>query len=150
MITQNILKEIADALRAKDEVRLSTLRMLSSALNYEKIAKQKELSQEEELAVVRKEAKKRTEAIEIYEKHKNSKTERLKNREAQELAVLKEYLPKEMEDVELEVLVKKAIEELGVKEVSKMGQVIGRVMKEVGARASGERVSVMVKEKLSG
>ena len=72
MIADTITKLIADAMKARDEIRLSTLRMLSSALNYEYIAKQHELSEEEELEVVRHEAKKRRDAIEAYKKAKNS------------------------------------------------------------------------------
>lgn len=70
MIADTITQKIGEALKAHDEIRLSTLRMLSSALNYEFIAKQHKLSEEEELVVVRREAKKRKEAIEAYEKAK--------------------------------------------------------------------------------
>jgi len=63
MISETINQKIAEAMKARDEILLSTLRMLSSALNYEKIAKQHDLSEEEEIAVVKKEAKKRLDAI---------------------------------------------------------------------------------------
>ena len=66
MLSKDITKLIGEALKAHDEIRLSTLRLLSSAFNYEKIAKQHELTQEEELVVVQKEAKQRRDSIEAY------------------------------------------------------------------------------------
>lgn len=90
MISDTINQKIAEALKAHDEIRLSTLRMLSSALNYEFIAKQHKLSEEEELVVVVKEAKKRKEAIGIYKKvAANDRAEK----EEKELKILEEFLP---------------------------------------------------------
>lgn len=99
LITNVINQKIAEALKAKDETKLSTLRMLSSAFNYEFIAKQHKLSEEEELVVVRQEAKKRKDAIEAFKMAQGKQTtsgtnqdERIKQEEA-ELAILEEYLP---------------------------------------------------------
>ncbi|MBI2066050.1 GatB/YqeY domain-containing protein [Candidatus Woesebacteria bacterium] len=89
MIADTINLSIAKALKAKDEIKLSTLRLLSSALNYEFIAKQHVLTEEEELSVVRREAKKRKEAIEAYEKAGASDRA---EKEKKEMAVLEEYL----------------------------------------------------------
>lgn len=156
MIAQSISQQIMNALKAKDEVRLSTLRMLSSALNYEKIAKQRELSTEEELGVVRKEAKKRTEAIEALrqaqDKSSSSDSVTLEKRleqERNELEILKAYLPAEMDESELLTLVDQVIKDVGAKEVKDMGRVIGEVMMKAQGKADGRRVSLMVKEKLT-
>lgn len=99
MITDTITQKIGEALKAHDEIRLSTLRMLSSALNYEFIAKQHKLSEEEELTVVRREVKKRKEAIEALRQAQgklttsgSDMTDRIKKEEA-ELKILEEYLP---------------------------------------------------------
>lgn len=153
MISDTITQKIAGAMKAKDEIRLSTLRLLSSALNYEKIAKQHELSQEEELAVVRREAKKRKDAIEIYTKLANSKSlnpniENTIEKEKKELAILEEYLPVQMSDEELEKLVNEAIGQLGAKTISDMGKVIGLVMGKAQGRADGAKVAEYVKSKL--
>ena len=93
MIADTITQKIGEALKAHDEIRLSTLRLLSSALNYEFIAKQHKLSEDEEIVVVRKEAKKRKEAIEVYEKA--GYPDRAE-KEAEELSILQEYLPPEI------------------------------------------------------
>jgi uncharacterized protein len=150
MITDTITKQIGEAMKARDEVRLSTLRMLSSALNYEKIAKQHDLSQEEEVAVVKREAKKRKDAIEAYEKVGDGDgiKDRIE-REKSELEILKEYLPEELGDNELQILVEEAIEETGAESVKDMGKVIGMVMEKAKGRADGGRVAQIAKTKLT-
>jgi len=145
MISKDIQKQIISALRAGDEIRLSTLRMLSSALNYERIAKQHNLSSQEEIAVVRKEAKKRKDAIEAYKKagaHDRAEKEK------KELGVLSEFLPEEMEDSEIERIVQEVIVEIGASGVADTGKVMGRVMQKIEGRASGDRVSVIVRNRL--
>lgn len=145
MIADTITQKIGEALKAHDEIRLSTLRMLSSALNYEFIAKQHKLSEEEELVVVRREAKKRKEAIEAYEK---AKAQDRADKEKKELAILDEFLPAKMPDEELKKLVDQAIYEIGAKEIKDMGKVIGAVMGKTKGTADGKKVAEMVKEAL--
>jgi len=145
MIADTINQDIAKALKAKDEIRLSTLRLLSSALNYEFIAKQHVLTEEEELSVVRREAKKRKEAIEAYEKAgANDRAEK----EKKELAVLEEFLPVQMPDEELIKIVDEAISALGAASMADMGKVMGAVVPKVAGRADGGRISKLVSEKL--
>lgn len=146
MIVNNITKQIAESLKAHDEVRLSTLRMLSSALNYEKIAKQHDLSEQEEIAVVRREVKKRKDAVEAYEKA--GALERA-DKERSEIEVLNQYLPPEMDETELEKVVDDAILQSGAKAISDMGKVIGIVMGRTQGQVDGARVSMLVKKKLS-
>lgn len=156
MIGSTINEKIAEALKAKDEVRLSTLRLLSSAFNYEKIAKQHELIEEEEIAVIRREAKKRTDAIEALRlaRGKTSTSDpatlslRLE-REEKELTILKEFLPAEMPQEELTKLIEDAISEAGASSISDMGRVIGAVMQKAGGRLDGSKVAEIVKSKLS-
>ncbi len=145
MIREGINKKIAEALKAHDEIRLSTLRLLSSAFNYEFIAKQHELSEDEELVVVRKEAKKRKEAIEAYEKagYKDRA-----EKEAKELAILQEFLPPEISEDEIAKLVEEAILETKASQISDMGKVIGLVKAKTKGAADGAIIAEMVKNKL--
>lgn len=146
MIADTITKQIAEAMKAREETRLSTLRLLSSALNYEFIAKQHKLSEEEELVVVRREAKKRKEAIEAYEKagaHGRAEKER------KEMEILGEYLPQELSDEEVMKIVDEAIAETGAKGLADIGKVMGPVMAKVAGRADGGRVSELVRQKLT-
>ncbi|KKR30788.1 hypothetical protein A2715_02135 [Candidatus Woesebacteria bacterium RIFCSPHIGHO2_01_FULL_39_32] len=155
MIADNINQKITEALKSRDEIRLSTLRMLSSALNYEKIAKQHDLSKEEELVVVKREAKKRTDAIESLLQARgrltSSNETRMEDRleqEEKELEILKKYLPEELSDEELQNFVDEAIKETGANEMKDMGKVIGTVMQKSKGRADGKRVAEKVKEAL--
>lgn len=145
MITDTITQKIGEALKAHDEIRLSTLRLLSSAFNYEFIAKQHKLSEEEELVVVRKEAKKRKEAIEAYEKagYKDRA-----EKEAKELSILQEYLPPEIADEEMAKLVNEAIKETGAESISDMGKVIGLVKQKTKGAADGAKIAELVKSYL--
>ena len=145
MITDSINQKIAEALKAHDEIRLSTLRLLSSAFNYEFIAKQHKLSEEEELAVVRKEAKKRKEAIEAYQK---AGAQDRAEREQKELEILEEYLPAGLSDAEVEKIVAEAIAETGATTIADMGKVMGAAVGKAGGRAEGGKISEIVRAKL--
>lgn len=146
MISDTITKLIGEAMKAKDEIRLSTLKMLSSALNYEFIAKQHKLSEEEELVVVRHEAKKRREAIEAYQK---ADAPDRAEKEKKELEVLQEFLPAEMPESELVELVNQAIKETNATSMADMGKVMGAVMAKAQGRAEGGKVAELVKQQLT-
>jgi len=146
MIGDTINQKIGEALKAHDEIRLSTFRLLSSAFNYEFIAKQHKLSEDEEIVVVRKEAKKRKEAIEAYEKagYKDRA-----EKEAKELSILQEYLPPEISDDEITKLVDEAIKETNATAISDMGKIIGFVKEKTKGAADGTKVALLVRQKLS-
>ncbi|MEJ2348045.1 MAG: GatB/YqeY domain-containing protein [Patescibacteria group bacterium] len=146
MIKDSIKKQIIEAMKAKDEIKLSTLKLLSSALHNAEIEKQRDLTEEEEIEIVKREAKKRKDAIEAYEKAKA--TDRAE-KEKKELAILQEYLPEEMPDSELEKIVDEVISETKASSMQDMGRVIGAVMGKAKGKADGKKVSEMVRSKLS-
>ncbi|MFV1917743.1 MAG: GatB/YqeY domain-containing protein [Patescibacteria group bacterium] len=145
MISDTVKQQIVVAMKAKDEVRLSTLRLLSSELHNAKIDKRDKLTEDEELEVVRREAKKRRDAIEAYEK---AGAKDRADKEEEELKILQEFLPKELSDEKLEQIVTEVITETGAKDVKEMGKVIGLVMGKVKGRAEGGRVADLVRRKL--
>jgi uncharacterized protein YqeY len=147
MITETIKKQIIEAMKAKDELRLSTLKLLSSSLHNAEIDKRGVLNEEEELEVVAKEAKKRKDAIEAYEKA--GQKERA-DKEKKELKILSQFLPEEISDDELGKIIDETVKELGVSNMQDMGRAIGAVMAKVKGRADGKKVSDMVRAKLSG
>lgn len=113
MITPNLMKQIGDAMKAHDAVRVSTLRGLSAELKNAKInvydpnaSEQRELTEVEEIAVVRREAKKRKEAIEMYT---NANADAQAENEKAELLILSEYLPAEVTEEEVEKLINDSI-----------------------------------------
>lgn len=136
---------IGEAMKAHDEVRVSTLRLLSSAFNYERIEKQHELTDEEELVVIRRQAKQRKDSIEAYKK---AGAEDRAAKEEAELAILQEFLPPEMEEAELAKLVDEAIAEVGAKTMADMGKVIGAVKGKTPS-AEGGKIAELVRGKLS-
>ncbi len=159
MIIETIKKQIIEAMKAKDELCLSTLKLLSSELHNAKIEKRAsgpggDLNEKEEIEVVRREAKKRKEAIEALRQAQGKPTQNrpdLKdriNREERELEILKEFLPKDLSEEKLKKIVDETIAKTGAASLQEMGQVIGAVMGKVKGRAEGGRVAKMVKSKL--
>lgn len=146
MISDNLQKNIIEAMKAKDTLRVSTLRMLHSELKNAQIDKGGDLNEEDELKVVKSEAKKRRDSIEAYEKGGNQE---LAESEKKELAILEEFLPEQMSDKDLEKIVDEVVAETGAKALSDMGPTIGKVMAKVGDSVDGKRVSMAVKAKLS-
>ena len=154
-LSDNINSQIQEAMKKGDEIRTSTMRLLASAFNYEKIAQQHDLTDDEELGVVKKEAKKRKDAIEALRQAQGKPTSSGTNmddriaKEQKELAILNEFLPPEMSDEELLKIVEATINEMGAKSLDEMGKVIGAVMGKIKGQADGNRVAEMVRNKLA-
>lgn len=145
MLTDTVMKQLKEAMKAKDEVKVLTLRLLSSELKNARIQKREDLTEEEELKVVQREAKKRKDAIKAYEKAGASEKA---DREKEELNVLSGYLPKPISDEELEKMVDEAMEKTGASQVSDIGKVMGVVMAGTKGNADGKRVAELVKNRL--
>ena len=144
MIAQTLQAKIGEGMKAHDEVRTSTLRLLLSAFNYEQIAKQHELTEEEEIAVIRKEVKQRRDSIEAYDRAGRGD---LSEKEKAEMAILSEFLPPEMNDEDLAKLVEEAVSQIKPTGLQDMGKVIGLV-KSKAPNADGGKIAQLVKEKL--
>ncbi|MGN6414912.1 GatB/YqeY domain-containing protein [Flexivirga sp.] len=146
---QSLREDMTAALRARDQVRTSTLRMAMAAITNAEVAgkEAKELTDDEVQQVIAKEAKKRREAAEAYDGA--GRTELAENERA-ELAVLEEYLPRQLSDDDLATLVSQAIEDTGVQGMAGMGQVMKAVQPKVAGRAEGGRVAAAVKRALQG
>jgi uncharacterized protein YqeY len=146
MLISNVKKQITEAMKAGDELRLSTLKMLLAALTNAEIDKKREkLTENEELKIVKSEAKKRKDAIVLY---KQGKADDKAKREEEELRILQEFLPEEMEESELVSIVNQAIKDTGASSMADMGKVMEMVMGKVKGQAGGDRVSALVKERL--
>src|SRR2546427_10986189 len=125
-----------------DGEKLSTLRLLKSALGFLQIDKKTDqLSDAEITSVVQKESKKRRDSIEQY---RNGGRPELADKEARELAVLETFLPAPLSPDELEKVVRAAIQELGVTGKSEMGLVIKAVQAKAAGRADGKAISAVV------
>jgi uncharacterized protein YqeY len=135
-------QELKAAMLARDADRLSTLRLLKSAIGYTQIERKTEtLSEPDFIAVVQKEVKKRRDSIEQFEKGGRPE---LAEKEKKEITVLETFLPKALSSEELEQLVKATIQELGVASKKDMGPVIKAVQAKAAGRADGKTISTLV------
>jgi uncharacterized protein len=146
MLMDKIAADMKDAMRAKDAVRLSTLRMLKSAVEYYKIErKQEQLSDADVIVVIKKQVKQRQDSIESFEKGGRID---LVEKEKAELAILKSYLPDELSASQLEEIVKASIVELGATTKADMGKVMKAVQIKTAGRADNRLVSQIVSANL--
>jgi len=146
-IKERLKEDMKEALKAKDKVRLSTIRMLQSLIKNAEIEKRGELSEEEVISLLMKYAKQRREAIELYEK---GGRQDLVEKERKELEIVESYLPKQMDEEEIRELVKEAIKATGASSLKDIGKVMQYLMPKVKGRADGSTVSKIVKESLAG
>ena len=135
------------AMKARDEVTTATLRMVLTAVTNEEVAGKaaRELSDDEVLKVIGREAKKRREAAEAYDAASRAE---LAERERAEERVLEDYLPAQLSDAELTTLVRDTIAGLGASGMAQMGAVMKAVQPTIAGRADGKRVSDEVRAQL--
>ena len=138
---QDLMQDMKEAMKAHDATRLSTIRFLLSAIKNAEIDKGSELTDAETQKIIAKQVKQMKDAIEQF---KAGGREDLVTEEEAKIKILESYLPDQLSDEELALVVEKVIAEPG--EVHNPGQVIGRVMKQVVGRADGSRVSKIVRE----
>lgn len=141
-LTERIKQDVASAMKSADRERVGALRLVLSELQ-----KAEKDGDSDELAVLRRERKRRQEAAAAY---RDAGREELAAGEEYEAAVIEEYLPAELSDEELAAIVTEAIAETGAEGPADMGQVMKAVMGRVDGRADGGRVSGVVKEALAG
>jgi uncharacterized protein YqeY len=146
-LKDTLRSDLTDSIRARDELRSSTLRMALTSLTNEEVAgaQARELSDDEVLSVLAREAKRRREAATAYD---DANRPELAERERAELVVIEGYLPAQLSDEELSALVADAIAETGAEGPRAMGQVMKAVQPKVAKRADGGRVSAEVKRQL--
>jgi uncharacterized protein YqeY len=138
-------QKINEAMKARDTIRVSTLRMLSSEIHNKKIEKQDELNDEDKIQVVQREIKKRKDAIDAYKK---AGADEKRKQEEEEMKILQEFLPEQLSEDDVSRLVDEVIKETSASGIKDMGKVIGIVMGKVKGKAEGSRVAALVKEKL--
>jgi hypothetical protein len=146
-----ISDDIKTAMKSKDKVRLETVRSIKKViLEKETLVRpsgQEELTEAQELEVLTQLAKQRKDAIEQYQK---AGREDLADKEAEELAIIEEYLPKQLTDTEIETVIDDLIAQTGATTAKDMGKVMGPAMQQLKGRADGAKVQALVKAKLAG
>lgn len=145
-LKQQLQNDLKDAMRAGDNLRKRTLRMVLSAIRLAEVDKRRDLDDNEILAVIQKEVKSRKESIE--EARKAGRPELAEATEA-EIGVLQVYLPQPLSEEELEALAKEAVNEAGATNIREMGQVMKILIPRLEGRATGQQASQAVRKLLS-
>ncbi|OGP13484.1 MAG: aspartyl-tRNA amidotransferase [Deltaproteobacteria bacterium GWA2_54_12] len=144
-LRQDIHKDIAVAMKSGDKERLSTVRMLMSAIKYKEVDAHRELTDEETIAVISSLVKQRQDSIEQFTKGNRLD---LVEKESKELEVLRTYLPPQLSEAEVRDIIKKAVAETGATGQKDMGKLMKVVMPQVKGKADGKMVNDIVKELL--
>ena len=149
-LKDRISDEIKTAMKAKDKLRLETVRGIKKVIIEKESTIRADgreaLTKEEELAIVMQLAKQRRDSIKQFT---DAGRQELADKEAQELKILEEYLPEQMSDAEIEKAVEDAIAQTGATSMRDMGKVMGPVMAKLKGKADGGQVQAMVKSKLA-
>ncbi len=149
-ISEQIQKDMVEAMRSRDELRLSTLRMVKAALKNKEVDKRGPLDEKEAQQVLATLIKQRRDSIEQFQK---GGRQELADKEAAEIKLIEAYLPKAMGEEEIAAAVKAVIAEMGSPTMKDMGAVMKNVMAKLqagGARVDGKTVSDIVKKQLGG
>lgn len=150
MLKERIESELINSLKKKEEMKLSVLRMLSSAIHNREIEKRSRgadaeaarLSEDEVIQVIHSEFKKRTDAVDAY---RSGGRQDAAKREQTEAEFLNSFLPPELSDKELEAIISEGKAEVGAAGPKDFGKLMGWVMGRVKGRVSGERASEIIR-----
>lgn len=146
-MTENFRTELTEAVRARDSFRRDTLRLIIAAVDNARIAAQHELTDEEVLRVLRREARQRRDSIEEYQRGNRPD---LVAQEQAELDFIEHYLPAALSDDELRTAAAAVVNEVQASGPGDIGKVMGPLLKRLGDRADGRRANEVVREILAG
>ena len=147
-LKEKLQADLTDAIRARDEVKSGTIRMLLTAITNEEVAgkEKRELSDAEVITVLTREAKKRREAAEAFENGGRADRAAAERAEGE---VIASYLPAQLSEAEIRNLIAETITAVGAAGPSDMGKVMGSLKAKVAGKADGALVSSLVKEALN-
>jgi uncharacterized protein YqeY len=146
-LAESIQKDLVDAMRAKDELRLSVLRGIKSAIQYKETEKIRALDETESIQILQTLVKQRKESIEQFTKGNRPE---LAEKETKELAIIESYLPAGASEAEMDAAIAKAISESGANSIKQMGAVVKAAKSALeGKTVDGKALSDRVRERLS-
>lgn len=148
-ILKRIEEDLSASLKARDNKRVSTLRMVKSALKNAEIEKRQKgsLTEEDIIGVLSSLVKQRRESVEQYTKAGRFD---LAEREQQEIGIIQEYLPKQLSKEELDSLIRQAIQDAGISSVKEIGRLMKVLMPKIKGRADGKFVNERAREIIEG
>jgi hypothetical protein len=146
MLSEIITEQMKAAMKSGDKLRLETIRSIRALiLEFEKSGVGRTMTEEDEQKLLISAAKKRKDSVEQY---RAANREDLASKEEAELAIIQEFLPKQMDESEVEAVVKTIIEQVGAKTPQEVGKVMGAAMKELRGKADGTLVQTVAKRLL--
>ncbi|MBN2167908.1 MAG: GatB/YqeY domain-containing protein [Actinobacteria bacterium] len=140
-IEDKLVSDMKESMKSGEKLRLTTIRMILAGMKNERIAKGEDLSVDDVLTVLGREARKRREAIVEFEK---AGREELVAKESEELKIIESYLPEQMSEEEVESVVREVISDVGASSRKDMGKVMGAVIPKVKGKADGRLVNETV------
>jgi uncharacterized protein len=144
-LVERLNEEMKQAMKSKDKLKLSVIRMVKSSVKNEEINQGKELTDDEVLTVLTRELKQRRDSLQEFEK---AGREDLAADARDEINVLIQYMPEQLDEEEIRKLVSEAIQQSGASSKKDMGKVMGALMPKVKGRADGSLVNKIVQELL--
>lgn len=143
-------EDIKTAMKAKDKMRLETVRSIKKAILEKEVALRPQgkdsLNEEQEIELLAQQAKQRRDSIEQYQK---ASREDLAAKESQELAIIETYLPTQLSEAEVNTVVDEIIAAVGATSAKDLGKVMGTAMQKLKGKADGKKIQELVKKKLS-
>jgi len=150
-LKDRISEDIKTAMKAKDKVRLETVRSIKKVILEKEVSLrpqgQESLTESQETEVLVQQAKQRREALEMF---RQAGRDDLVEQQVQELAIIEEYLPKQLSDEEVGAVVDEVMASVGASSIKDMGKVMGAVMQQLKGKADGQKIQAIVKAKLGG
>jgi len=146
-LEKRIMTDLKEAMRSKDQAALRGIRAIKAALQLAKTdGTGEEMTETKEIKILQKLVKQRKDSLDIFEKQNR---EDLAAVERAEIPVIEKYLPAQMGEAELEVIIKGLIEKTGASGMKDMGKVMGMASKQLAGQADGKTISTMVKKLLA-
>lgn len=145
-LKEQINNDIKTAMKEKEVVKRDALRLLSSAMKQIEVDERKELSDEDIIKIIQKQVKQRNDSMTQY---KEAGRDDLYDIEAAEAAIFETYLPKQLNDEELEAAIRTIITEVNAVSIKDIGRIMGAASKNIGALADGKRINECAKKLLS-
>lgn len=146
-LIDQLQEDMKHALKSRDALRLSTIRLLLSSVSYARIDKGDQLTDDEVLDVVSRAAKQRRESIEAAE---NAGRPDVAEKEQAELDIISTYLPKQLDEAEVEAFARDIAAEVGATDIKDRGKVMGPLMQKIRGRADGKLANQVVEKILRG
>lgn len=145
-LKQQLKDDLKTAMREKNIVKRDSIRAITTMMKQIEVDERKELSDEDVLKLIQKGIKQREEAVIQY---KDASRDDLVEKEQSQIDIFKEYMPKQLEDNELEEKMKEIISEIGATSIKDMGKIMGQASKKLAGLADGKRINEMTKKLLS-